>query len=203
MKYLQSKINTFYNLHNEKVKPILESIITNMLLSCKYTNGQSLERHNWGGKPIKLKNIPTDIHSKNFNEELLKALDCDENEKAIIELLWGDVQLGKRVQACIIMWISVYVLQRPVIYIFRNLDIDRSQLQDDILGTEDFSFNIQHIRKIVTEFNDLLKDHLDTDCNEYWHKLKLPALKDLRISDNINRLSNKIALVHWIYLLDL
>jgi len=162
-----------------------------MLLSCKYTNGQSLERHNWGSKPIKLKNIPTDIHSKNFNEELLKALDCDENEKAIIELLWGDVQLGKRVQACIIMWISVYVLQRPVIYIFRNLDIDRSQLQDDIQGTDDFSFNIQHIRKIVTEFNDLLKEHLDTDCNEYWHKLKLPALKDLRISDNINRLSNK------------
>ena len=191
MNYLQSKINTFYNLHNEKVKPILESIITNMLSSCKYTNGQSLERHNWGGKPIKLKNIPTDIHSKNIDEELLKALDCDENEKAIIEVLWGDVQLGKRVQACIIMWMSVYVLQRPVIYIFRNLKIDKSQLQDDIQDTYDYSFNIQHIRKIVAEFNDLLKEHLDTDYNEYWQKFKLPALKDLKDNDNINRLSNK------------
>ena len=36
----------------------------------------------------------------------------EENEKSIIELLWGDIQLGKRIQACIIMWISVHILKR-------------------------------------------------------------------------------------------
>jgi hypothetical protein len=191
MTYLHSKIAIFYNHYNANFKPILEAIINNMLKICEYTNGETLYRHNWGGKPVKLKNIPSDINSKNFDEELLQALDCDENEKAIIELLWGDVQLGKRVQACIIMWFSVYILERPVIYIFRNLGIDRDQLQADIEGVDDYSFNIQHIRNIVDKFNDLLNEHLGDNYNEYWHKLKLPPINDLRINNNMNKLSNK------------
>jgi hypothetical protein len=191
MTYLQSRINRFIRQHNEKVKPILEAIINKMLKTCEYTNNQSLERHNWGEKPIKLKYIPKDITAKDFNTQLIRALDCNENQKSIIELLWGDVQLGKRIQACIIMWFSVYILQRPVIYIFRNLDIDRSQLQNDIIGTDEWSFNIQYIYNIMKVFNTLLQENLSTDVDEYWNKFKLPELKDLRIPDNINRISNK------------
>jgi len=111
-----------------------------MLNKCKYINGESLERHNWGNNPIKLKNIPKNINLPSFEEDLLNALNLEDNEKSIVELLWGDIQLGKRVQACIIMWISVHILKRPVLYIFRNLTIDQKQLQDDIIGTRKIQF---------------------------------------------------------------
>jgi hypothetical protein len=101
-----------------------------MLNKCKYINGESLERHNWGNNPIKLKHIPKNINLPSFEEELLNALNLEDNEKSIVELLWGDIQLGKRVQACIIMWISVHILKRPFLYIFRNLTIEQKQLQD-------------------------------------------------------------------------
>lgn len=124
---LLNKIQKFYKRNTMFKKP-LEKIINKMFIDCQYINGESLERHDFGNAPIKLKNIPTDINSKNFDSELLKALEINKTEKvdnSIIELLWGDIQLGKRIQACIIMWISVNVLKRPVIYIFRNLKIDQ------------------------------------------------------------------------------
>ena len=45
-----------------------------------------------------------------------------------IECIKGDVQLGKRVHACIIMWMSIYIYKRPVLYLFRPLNIDKEQL---------------------------------------------------------------------------
>ena len=124
MTYLQDKINTFYKKKNEIFKKALEKIINVMFNKCKYINGESLERHNWGKSPIKLHFIPN-IESPDFEKLLLAALDMPENEKSIVELLWGDIQLGKRV---IIMWISVHILRRPVLYVFRNLKIDQKQL---------------------------------------------------------------------------
>ena len=132
MTYLKDKINKFFKKRNEIFKKPLEKIINLMLNKCKYINGESLERHNWGNNPIKLKHIPKNINLPSFEEDLLNSLNLEDNEKSIVELLWGDIQLGKRVQACIIMWISVHILQRPVLYIFRNLKIDQKQLQDDI-----------------------------------------------------------------------
>ena len=146
MPSLNDKIATFYKKRNATFKKPLEKVINNMLDKCRYINGESLERHNWGDKPLKLKYVPKDLKSPSFEEDLLSALNLDENEKSIIELLWGDIQLGKRVQACIIMWISVHILKRPVLYIFRNLSIDQKQLQDDIIGTENYNFNIQFIK---------------------------------------------------------
>ena len=116
---LQDKINIFLK-RNDIFKKPLENIINTMLHKCRYINGESLERHNWGHSPIKLKYVPPiNISDDNFEAELLKALDR-EDDKSSIELLWGDIQLGKRVQACIIMWFSVHILKRPVLYIFRN-----------------------------------------------------------------------------------
>jgi len=141
MSYLEEKINTFFQKRRMKFfKKPLEKIIKSMLDKCKYINGESLERHNWGNIPIKLNHIPKNINLPSFESDLLNALNLEENEKSIVELLWGDIQLGKRVQACIIMWISVHILQRPVLYIFRNLSIDQKQLQDDIVGTENYNF---------------------------------------------------------------
>ena len=48
MTYLQDKINTFFKKRNEIFKKPLEKIINIMLNKCKYINGESLERHNWG-----------------------------------------------------------------------------------------------------------------------------------------------------------
>jgi hypothetical protein len=194
MTYLQDKINTFFKKRNEIFKKPLEKIINIMLNKCKYINGESLERHNWGNNPIKLKNIPKNINLPSFEEDLLNALNLEDNEKSIVELLWGDIQLGKRVQACIIMWISVHILKRPVLYIFRNLTIDQKQLQDDIIGTENYNFNIQFIKTLVQEFNNELQEYFEETNVEYWKDYKLPELKDINSNDIISKLSNKEAI---------
>ena len=194
MTYLQDKKNTFLKKRNEIFKKPLEKIINNMLNKCKYINGESLERHNWGNNPIKLKNIPKNINLPSFEEDLLNALNLEDNEKSIVELLWGDIQLGKRVQACIIMWISVHILKRPVLYIFRNLTIDQKQLQDDIIGTENYNFNIQFIKTLFQEFNNELQEYFEETNVEYWKDYKLPELKDINSNDIINKLSNKEAI---------
>jgi hypothetical protein len=194
MTYLQDKINTFFKKRNEIFKKPLEKIINFMLDKCKYINGESLERHNWGNNPIKLKYIPQNINSPSFDEDLLNALNLEDNEKSNVELLWGDIQLGKRVHACIIMWISVYILKRPVLYIFRNLIIDQKQLQDDIVGTENYNFNIQFIKTLFQDFNNELQDFFEEKNVEYWKDYKLPELKDINSNDIISKLSNKEAI---------
>ena len=194
MTYLQDKINTFFKKRNDIFKKPLEKIINIMLNKCKYINGESLERHNWGNNPIKLKHIPKNINLPSFEEDLLNSLNLEDNEKSIVELLWGDIQLGKRVQACIIMWISVHILKRPVLYIFRNLTIDQKQLQDDIVGTENYNFNIQFIKSLFQEFNSELQEYFDENNVEYWKDYKLPELKDINSNDIINKLSNKEAI---------
>jgi len=194
MSSLQDKIDTFYKKRSDIFKKPLEKIINSMLEKCTYINGESLERHNWGDSPLKLNFIPTNINSDTFESELLNALSLDENEKSIIELLWGDIQLGKRVQACVIMWISVHILKRPVLYIFRNLSIDMKQLQDDIVGTENYNFNIQFIKNLFEEFNNELQEYFGEKNVDYWKDYKLPELKDINSNDIINRLSNKEAI---------
>ena len=191
---LQDKINTFFKKRNEIFKKPLEEIINSMLDRCKYINGESLERHNWGNNPIKLKDIPKNLNSSSFEENLLNSLNLEDNEKSIVELLWGDIQIGKRVQACIIMWISVHILKRPVLYIFRNLTIDQKQLQDDIVGTENYNFNIQFIKTLFQEFNNELQEYFEETNVEYWKDYKLPELKDINSNDIINKLSNKEAI---------
>lgn len=194
MTYLQDKINTFFKKKNEIFRKPLEKIINAMLNKCRYINGESLERHNWGNNPIKLKHIPKNINLASFEEDLLNALNLEDNEKSIVELLWGDIQLGKRVQACIIMWISVHILKRPVLYIFRNLTIDQKQLQDDIVGTENYNFNIQFIKTLFQEFNNELQEYFEETNVEYWKDYKLPELKDINSNDIISKLSNKEAI---------
>lgn len=186
---LQSKINLFYKRHDTFRKP-LEKIINLMLDKCRYTNGESLERHNWGEFPKKLSEIPKDIHSITFESDLMKALELNEHEKSIIELLWGDIQLGKRIQACVIMWISVRIIKRPVLYIFRNLNVDKKQLQDDIVGTDDSNFNIQFIKNIFDEFDSEFKEEYGTDV---WKDFNLPELKDIT-NKELEKLSNKKAI---------
>jgi hypothetical protein len=186
-------------LNEKRCKRPIEKIITNLLNKCKYTNGESLERHNWWNEnQIKLKYLPTNINSPSFEMDLLNAIDLNEDVKPNIELLWGDIQLGKRVHACIIMWFSVHVLGRPVLYIFRCLLIDQQQLQDDIIGTEKYNFNIQFIKNTFQEFSDEIIEEqkkkgikFNPDC---WKKFKLPELQDVRNNDTLNKLSNSDAI---------
>ena len=120
MLQFQDKLNSFYERHSKYKKP-LEKIINNMINKCKYINNESFERHNWGGKTEKLNLI--NCNKKN----IFNKLEESNNDNSIIELLWGDIQLGKRVHACIIMWITLYILERPILYIFRNLRIDKER----------------------------------------------------------------------------
>jgi hypothetical protein len=92
------------------------------------------------------------------------------------------------------MWISVHILKRPVLYIFRNLTIDQKQLQDDIVGTENYNFNIQFIKTLFQEFNNEIQEYFEENNDEYWKDYKLPELKDINSNDIINKLSNKEAI---------
>jgi len=193
MTVLQDEIKRYCTRNPGIYKKVLIKILDTMLNKCKYINGESLERHNWGKSPIKLHFIPN-IESPDFEKLLLAALDMPENEKSIVELLWGDIQLGKRVHACIIMWISVHVLRRPVLYVFRNLKIDQKQLHDDIVGTENYNFNIQFIKTVFQEFNNELQDFFEENNVDYWKDFKLPELQDINSNDVINKLNNKEAI---------
>jgi len=186
IKYNMNKqIDSFYKKNAEMFKKPLEKVLNKMINDCRYINKESLERHNFGGKPIKINNLP-DINSENYEEELINILKSDTEDKSIIELLWGDIQLGKRIQACIIMWISTYILKRPVLYIFRNLKIDKSQLMGDISGVDEHDYNITYIKNMFKDFSEELNGE-----EEDWKDYKLPELKDIDNNDNINKLSNK------------
>lgn len=161
------QIENFLNRNNYYREP-LTKIINNMIDKCRYLNNESIERHNFGIKSIKLNNIPN-----NNEDELYKILE-NNDQKSIIELLWGDVQLGKRIHACIIMWISLYIYKLPVLYIFRNLKIDMLQLSNDIQGIDEFSFNSQFIKVFFEEYPNLKDDFKD---------FKLPNIRI--IDDNI------------------
>lgn len=181
---MDKQIDQFYERNAAMFKRPLEEIINKMLKDCCYINDESIERHNYGDKPVQLTNLPTNLNSDDYENELIKSLKKSGIEdKSIIELLWGDIQLGKRIHACIIMWISTYILKRPVLYIFRNLKIDKSQLMDDISGVNEHDFNIIYIRNIFDNFTKKVSDN--------WKEFKLPELKDIDNNDNLNKLSNK------------
>lgn len=161
-----------------------------MMEKCKYINGESLERHNWGGKPIRLNYIPTNINSPMFEKDLIAALEMNSVEgidRPIIELLWGDIQLGKRVQSCIIMWFSVHIMRRPVLYVFRNLTIDQEQLQDDISGMDKYNFNIQFVKSMFDEFTTEIQTALDDSSEDFWTEFRLPDMIEVT-SKNIDRI---------------
>jgi len=176
---LEEKINIFLR-ENSCYEPQLREIINNMLNSCRYSNNESLERHDFGDEPKKLLNIPDNIDE---NQIIISLKNNEKIDKSNIELLWGDIQLGKRIHACIIMWISIFILNRPVLYIFRNLNIDKEQLKDDIKGTTNDHFNTQYITNIFRKFPEF-----GIDENKI-KNFRLPQLKD--IDKNIDLLTKE------------
>ena len=182
----------FIKLKGEGYRKSLERIVRSFLETCRYRNGESLERHNWGSKVQKLDltSVPLDM---NICEELLmKALDLNIHEKAVIEALWGDVQSGKRLHMLILMWYNIHILNKSVLLIFRNLNIDKDQLNHDITGNGKYDFNIQYIKSVFEKFHNELVSTFETGedfC--FWTEFKLPELKDTKNEDNLSRLGNK------------
>ena len=160
-----------------KHKKPLDAIIIKMLESSKYIDGSTLiydenneygfdeeHYHNWECNPTKIEQIE-EIENNEYNEnndiELTKILGNYSSPN--IECIKGDVQLGKRLHACIIMWLSIYIYERPVLYLFRPLNIDKEQLQDDIIGTQPWNFNMEWVKNKFNiweekEFNNKKKN---------------------------------------------
>jgi len=171
----EKKIERFLKQNSEHFKPALKKTIKNMLKNTKYKNGQSLERHNWGynKKRLNIKDVPESVKTESIDnpdkldEWLIHQLQEEGiNDQSILEILWGDIQLGKRIHALIIMWISIYILKRPVLYIFRNLKIDQDQLMGDVYARRAPScFAMKYIIKQMEEFNEELRKEgiLDDD----------------------------------------
>lgn len=188
--FLNKKLNSFYERKKHCYK-VLKKIIKKMMDDCTYINGESLERHDWGDEPKKLKFIPKDKEDIDFEKKLLEALSKNEIEcvdKYINEICWGDVQSGKTNHACIIMWFSVFILRRPVLYIFRNIGIDKDNLKDDIRLEKEYSFNVEYIKKF---FDEMSKEFIEKYSTEEYKDFKLPDLIDINSNGVIDKLSNK------------
>jgi len=183
-------MNLFYQ-RKRHYKKVLLKIVAKMMDDCRYTNGYSLDQHDWGDEPKKLKGIPKDKDSPDFEKRLLEAISKNEIEgidKYINEICWGDVQSGKTTHACIIMWFSVFILRRPVLYIFRNFGIDKDNLKDDIRLEGEYSFNVNYIKKIFYEINKELIEKYDISEID---SFKLPKFKDIGTGDMMDELSKK------------
>jgi len=83
------------------------------------------------------------------------------------------------------MWISIYVYERPVIYLFRPLNIDKEQFQDDIDGTQSWNFNIEWVK---SEFD---KKMTNGYSNKKYFDYRLPSLTDVKNKKIANKLSDK------------
>lgn len=180
-----------------KHKKPLDKIISHMLESSKYIDDSTLiydenneckfdkeHYHNWDCNPSQINELKGIKHNK-YNEdndiELTKLLN---NLPQNIECTKGDIQLGKRVHACIMMWLSIYIYERPVLYLFRPLNIDKEQLRDDIDGTESWNFNIEWIK-------NKFDNHIEYDVDKKYHNYKLPSLTDIKDKKVANKLSDK------------
>ena len=197
---IQSKIITDF-LENvpTKCKTSLDTIIIKMLKSSKYIDGSTLiydennnndydkeHYHNWECNPIKIEQLKNNKNNEyNENNDIQLTAILGNNSSPNIECIKGDVQLGKRVHACIMMWLSIYIYERPVLYLFRPLNIDKEQLQDDIDGTESWNFNMEWVKNM---FNNCIEN--DSNNKKYFD-YRLPSLTDIKDKKVANKLCDK------------
>ena len=137
----------------------------------------------------------SDSSAAEFESILMPILDSN---PATIELLWGDIQLGKRLQSYFIMWLSVHVLRRPVLYIFRNLRIDLKQMQDDLAHTREHDFNIKHVKAAFAAAADADDAADAASCYqirvEDYKEFKLPDMRQIDAPGVLEKLSDPDAM---------
>ena len=199
MKIQSEVIKQFLEGLPPKCKKPLDKIITKMLDESKYIDGSTLiydennkfdkeHYHNWDCNPSEINEIKNNENNENneYNEDNDNKLTTMLGNFSLpnIECIKGDVQLGKRVHACIIMWMSIYIYERPVLYLFRNVKIDKEQLQDDIDGTESWNFNIEWIK-------DKFNNSIENETNKKYFEYRLPSLTDIKDKKVANKLSDK------------
>jgi hypothetical protein len=198
MKIQNKIIKQFLEDLPPKCKKPLDKIITKMLDESKYIDGSTLiydennecefdkeHYHNWDCNPSEIneiKNIKNNEYNEDNDIKLTTLLSKFSSPN--IECVKGDVQIGKRVHACIMMWMSIYIYERPVLYLFRPLNIDKEQLQDDIDGTESWNFNMEWVKK---EFNNCM----EKESNKKYFDYRLPSLTCIKNPKVANKLSDK------------
>lgn len=199
MKIQSEIIKQFLEDLPPKCKKSLDKIITKMLDESKYIDGSTLiydennenefdkeHYHNWDCNPSEINEIKNNEFNEynEYNDIELTTLLGKFSSLKNIECIKGDVQLGKRLHACIIMWLSIYIYERPVLYLFRPLIIDKEQLQDDIDGTASWNFNMEWVKE---QFND----NIENECNKKYFDYRLPSLTDIKDKKVANKLSDK------------
>ena len=171
-----------------------------MLETTKYIDGSTIlyeednkhgynkeHYHNWDCQPSKINTIEknkNDYKEYNENNDIQLTRILGENSTPNIECIKGDVQLGKRLHACIMMWMSIYIYNRPVLYIFRNIILDKTQLANDIDGTEPWNFNMKYIKYVFNNFNNDFN-------NKKYYEYETSPLTDIKDKKVLNKLSDK------------
>jgi len=200
MKIQSEIIKQFLEDLHPKCKKPLDKIITKMLDESKYIDGSTLiydennecefdkeHYHNWDCNPSEIneiKNINNNGNNEYNEDNDIKLTEMLGNfSSPNIECIKGDVQLGKRVHACIIMWMSIYIFKRPVLYLFRPLNIDKEQFEEDIDGTAPWNFNMEWVKNI---FNN----SKETESKKYFD-YRLPSLTYIKDKKVANKLSDK------------
>ncbi len=197
MKIQSAIIAQFINGLPPNCRGPIDSILCKMLESSKYIDDSTLiydetgnwdkeHYHNWDCNPTTISELEM-YERKEYNEvnDITLTTLLNDSTTPNIECIKGDIQLGKRVHACILMWISIYVYERPVIYLFRPLNIDKEQFQDDIDGTQSWNFNIEWVK---SEFD---KKMTNGYSNKKYFDYRLPSLTDVKNKKIANKLSDK------------
>ena len=107
---------------------------------------------------------------------------CKQNKYSRVEYLWRNTLFGIRVNACALMWITLFITNRPVLYIFKNITTDIQKTRYNAL-TKVYTDNVHFIKNIIDKFNDEIKQWCTENDFEYLKKYKFPALKTMEEFD--------------------
>ena len=83
------------------------------------------------------------------------------------------------------MWFTTHIFNIPVLYIFRNLSIDKEQLKKDIANRNTNDFNVKYIKQYFEEYKDEIGE--DNYIPEYFYLTKLEEINN----DTLNEFNNK------------
>lgn len=107
---------------------------------------------------------------------------CKPNDKSNVRFLWRNDDYGIRVNACALMWISLFITNRPVLYIFKNMTSDIQKTRYNTT-TKVYNDNIQFIKNIFDKFNEEIKLWCIENGCEYLKTYKFPELKNMEDFD--------------------
>lgn len=157
----------------------LKKVISSLEKNCEYVDGTSISGHRFSVNDDLTRHISDAFkeYDVSTNDLLLEVLKKPSFEKCCIEIVSGDIQLGKSLQIKCIAWFSIFIYKTPVLILFRSIKKDISQFTNDLKKMNE-GFHSRYIKPCfegcnVGEDDDYrLPDPKDLTQNNYVNELE-------------------------------